>query len=114
MKNNRGIDLAISVPNQGAIPGMEAGDVVEITCQIDSRGAVPMQFTPEEIRPACLGLMKTIKAYEKLTVEAIFRHSKEAAVEALTIHPLVQDYEKAVRLVDAYCQLNRPWIGEWH
>lgn len=114
VKNNRGIDLAISVPNQGAIPGMDAGDVVEITCQIDSRGAVPMQFMPEEIRPSCLGLMKTIKAYEKLTVEAIFRHSKEAAVEALTIHPLVQDYEKAVRLVDAYCQLNRPWAGEWH
>lgn len=54
VKYDRGIDLAISVPNHGAIPGMEKDDVVEITCTIDHRGAVPMQFTKEEIDPVSL------------------------------------------------------------
>lgn len=113
MKYDKGIDLAVSVPNRGAVWGMEDDDVVEVTCTIDRRGAVPMQFTREEVAPSNLLLMKTIKRYEKLTIEAVRRHSKEAAIEALRIHPLVGDYELAVKLVDAYSEHNRPWIGEW-
>lgn len=113
VKYDRGIDLAVSVPNRGAIPGMEDDDVVEVTCIVDKRGAVPMEFSKEEIAPSNLLLMKTIKRYEKLTVEAVRKKSKEAAVEALTIHPLVGDYELAVKLVEAYCGHNRQWIGEW-
>lgn len=113
VKNNKGIDLAVSVPNRGAIPGMADDDVVEVTCTVGSGGAVPMRFTEEEIDPSNLALMKTIKRYEKLTVEAVRTKSREAAVEALMIHPLVGDYEKAVKLVNAYCEANKPWIGEW-
>ena len=113
VRNNKGIDLAVSVPNKGAIPGMAEDDVVEITCTIDSRGAVPMKFTEEEVKPSNLALMKTIKRYEKLTVEAVRTKSRAAAIEALTIHPLVQDYDLAVKLVDSYCKANEPWIGKW-
>ncbi len=113
VQNNKGIDLAISVPNGGAIPGMADSDVVEVTCTIDRRGAVPMTFTPEEVKPSNLILMQTIKRYEKLTVEAVRTRSKAAAIEALTIHPLVQDYALAVKLVNAYCQANAPWLGKW-
>lgn len=113
VKNNRGIDLAVSVPNRGAIPGMADDDVVEVTCTIDRRGAVPMRFAETEIAPSNLALMKTVKRYEKLTVEAVREKSRAAAVEALTIHPLVQDYDLAVKLVERYCALNEPWCGRW-
>lgn len=113
MTYDKGIDLAVSVPNREAIPGMEADDVVEVTCTIGRGGAVPMEFDREEIRMSNLLLMQTIKRYEKLTVEAVRRKSKETAVEALTIHPLVQDYSLAVKLTEAYCKLNEPWIGVW-
>ena len=113
VKYDKGIDLAVSVPNRGAIPGMAADDVVEITCNIGREGAAPMAFTQAEIAPSNLALMKTIKRYEKLTVEAVREKSRAAAVEALMIHPLVGDYGLACRLVDAYCKLNAPWIGEW-
>ena len=114
VKHNRGIDLAVSVPNRGAIPGMAQDDVVEITCTVGSRGAIPMTFRAEEIAPANLALMKTIKCYEKLTVEAVRTKSRAAAIEALTIHPLVQDHGLAKALVEQYCRLNEPWIGAWH
>ncbi len=113
VKQDRGIDLAVSVPNGSAIPGMEPDDVVEVTCTVDRRGAIPMTFAPEEIDPSNLALMKTVKRYEKLTVQAVRERSKAAAVEALTVHPLVQDYDLAKKLVDQYCALNAPWIGEW-
>ena len=113
VKRNKGIDLAVSVPNRGAVPGMAPDDVVEVTCTVGAEGAKPMTFTEDEIAPSALALMKTVKRYEKLTVEAVRTRSKEAAAEALTVHPLVGDYDLAVKLVDRYCELNEPWIGEW-
>lgn len=113
VKHDKHIDLAVSVPNRGAIPGMADDDVVEVTCRVGRDGAVPMQFTPEEIDPSNLALMRTIKRYEKLTVQAVREKSKALAVEALTVHPLVQDYDLAKKLVDAYCAHNEPWIGVW-
>ena len=111
--HDKGIDLAVSIPNHGAVPGMEDDDVVEVTALVGKDGAVPCRFDRAEVRPANLALMKTVKAYEKLTIEAVLRHSKAAAVEALTVHPLVGDHAKAKRLVEAYTALNKPWIGEW-
>lgn len=113
VKYDRGIDLAVSVPNRGAIPGMEDADVVEVTCTVGKDGAVPMRFTADEIGAPDLALMKTVKCYEKLTVEALRTKSRAAAVEALTVHPLVGDYELAKKLTDAYLKLNEPWIGAW-
>lgn len=108
---NKGIDLAVSVPNQGAIPGMKDKDVVEVTCTIDKNGAIPFKF--DEVKPSNLLLMQTIKRYEKLTIEAIKEKSFDLAVEALTIHPLIGDYSLARRLVKEYAKLNEPYIGLW-
>ena len=46
--------------------------------------------------------MRMIKMYEKLTVEAIKTHSKETAVKALMLHPLINSYSLAKELVAKY------------
>ena len=112
-KEDKNLDIAISVPNRGAVLGMADDDVLEITCRIGKDGAKPMEFSAEEIDETNLALMKTIKRYEKLTVEAVRTRSKAAAREALMQHPLVGDYTLAKALVDEYAALNAPWIGEW-
>ncbi len=112
-RNDRNIDLAVSVPNCGAVPGMADDDVLEITCLVGRDGAKPMRFARDEINETNLALMKTIKRYEKLTVEAVRTHSKAAAREALMQHPLVGDDTLAKELVEAYAALNAPWIGAW-
>lgn len=112
-RHDKGIDLAISVPNNGAVAGMAEDDVLEITCLIGKDGAAPMHFDADEIDETNLALMKTIKRYERLTVEAVRTKSKAAAREALMQHPLVGDYTLAKSLTDAYTECNAPWIGEW-
>lgn len=111
VNQNREIDLAVSVPNQGAIEGLADDDVVEVTCTVDGSGAHPMHFA--NLPESNLLLIHTIKRYERLTVEASKHKSKELAIEALTIHPLVSSYSLAKELVEEYCKVNRPWIGEW-
>ncbi len=111
VNHNKGIDLAVSVANRGAVEGLADDDVVEVTCTIDKDGAHPMAF--RDLPESNMLLVHTIKRYEKLTVEAVKQKSKELAVEALTIHPLVSSYSLAKELVNQYCELNKPYTGEW-
>ena len=55
-----------------------------------------------EVPEHCYLLMRLIKMYEKLTVEAINTRSKETAIQALMQHPLVNSYSLAKELVAKY------------
>jgi 6-phospho-beta-glucosidase len=57
--------------------------------------------------------MRTVKYYERLTVEAIRKRSRKDAVMALMAHPLVVSYSLAKTLVDEYLEAHADFIGEW-
>lgn len=101
----------LNVPNQDAINGMAPDDVVEISCRVDREGIHPLPIG--SIPPAQLQLMKTIKLYERLTIEAIQKHSRAIAISALMVHPLVLSYSHAVGLVNDYLAAHKKYIGEW-
>lgn len=92
-------EMVLSVPTSGGW-GMGARDVLEVTCRV-AGGEIRVQREGELSAPA-LALMRTVKEYENLTVQAAVNRCKKSAVAALTIHPLVNDYEVAKRLVDAF------------
>jgi 6-phospho-beta-glucosidase len=103
--------LVANVPNRGAIPGMRGDDVVEVVCRADHTGLhpVPTDSIPED----ALLLMRQVKRYERLTVEAVRDRSRECAVEALMNHPLVGSYSLARSLVDAYLAAHQRYVGDW-
>ena len=100
MQSEEGKYLVLSVENNGSIPGLADGDVVETTCLVSKEGIHPVKV--EDVPENCYLLMRMIKMYEKLTVEAINTHSRETAVRALMLHPLVNSYSLAKQLVDKY------------
>lgn len=73
-------------------------DVIETTCLVSKDGIHPVRV--EEVPEHCYLLIRLIKMYEKLTVEAVKNQSKETAVQALMLHPLVNSYSLAKQLVD--------------
>ncbi|HEY3227566.1 MAG TPA: hypothetical protein VGJ87_00005 [Roseiflexaceae bacterium] len=102
---------ALNVPNEGAIDGMRLGDVVEVSCVADRDGVRPLPIGA--IPEAQELLMRAVKRYERLTVEAIAKRSRAIAVEALMAHPLVLSYSRAKLLVDEYLAAHREWVGDW-
>ena len=102
---------ALNVPNEGAIEGMLPGDVVEVSCVADKNGVRPLPIgaIPEHQEL----LMRAVKQYERLTVEAIRTRSRATAVAALMAHPLVLSYSRAKPLVDEYLVAHRDYVGEW-
>lgn len=103
--------MVLSVPNDGAISGLAASDVVEISCIIDHHGVTPQAVG--EIPPLQLNLMRMLKFYEKYTVQAIAEKSRDKAIMALVCHPLISSFSLAEQLVDQYLSIHEPYVGVW-
>jgi len=102
---------ALNVPNHGSIAGMADDDVVEVSCRVDGQGVRALPIG--EVPAAQLGLMRAVKLYERLTVQAVRERSRQLAVQALMAHPLVLSYSLARPLVDEYLAVHREYVGEW-
>lgn len=111
LETGEALYTGLNVPNDGAISGMHANDVVEVSCVIDRQGVRPV---PIGTVPAPqLELMQSVKLYERLTVEAIRTRSRKTAIQALMAHPLVLSYSRAAPLVDEYLAAHAAYVGEW-
>ncbi|MBO4338387.1 MAG: 6-phospho-beta-glucosidase [Clostridia bacterium] len=110
-KSGKQDSMILCVPNNGAIPGLYDSDIVEITCDITKNGAVAHRF--ETVDEQNLELIRRVKIYERLASKAIREKSAQAAVEALTLHPLVNSYSLARELIKQYLELNRDYTKDW-
>ena len=101
----------LNVPNNGAIAGMDADDVVEVSCRVDGRGPVPTPIGAVPDRH--LALMRSVKVYERLASRAILQRSRSLAVQALCAHPLLGSWPLAEKLFDAFYRTHRDFVGNW-
>lgn len=103
--------MILCVPNNGAIKELRDTDVIEVTCDITDNGAVPHKF--DNLDEQNIELIRRVKIYERLASRAIREKSVQCAVEALTLHPLVNSYSLAKKLVGEYLKLNKNYTGDW-
>ena len=109
--NDHRTDLAINVPNCGALDFLGDSDIIEITCNVDKDGARPVNAG--EVPEANRLLIQQVKLYEKRTVEAIKEKSMELGVMALMAHPLVGSYSLASQLMQEYRKVHSQYLGDW-
>ncbi|MEO3974751.1 6-phospho-beta-glucosidase [Streptomyces sp. CAU 1734] len=92
--------LILNVRNRGAIAALDAEAVVEVPCFVDANGAHPVPVSP--LPGHATGLVCAVKAVEREVLAASASGSRERAVSAFALHPLVDSVSVARRLVDAY------------
>ena len=100
LQSAEGRTLVLSVLNQGSLPFLRDDDVVEVTCRVSERGIEPVRQA--EVPELCELYIRLIKRYERLTVAAVRERSEEIAVDALMLHPLVNSYSLAKKLIADY------------
>ena len=103
--------MILCTENNGAIPTLKDSDIVEITCDVNENGVIPHRF--ENADEQNLELIRRVKIYERLASEAIINKSKQKAVEALTLHPLVNSYSLATQLVESFLEINEKYTSDW-
>lgn len=103
--------IILCVPSGGAIKGLLDTDVVEITCDVDENGVRPHKF--QNADKENLALIQSVKNYERLASKALREKSIKAAVDALTLHPLVNSYSIAKELVEKFTEHNKEYTDGW-
>ncbi len=99
----------LNTANRSSLPFLDAEAVVEVPCVVGPTGARPLAVG--DVPGHARALIESIKAVERLTIDAALTHSRELAVEALALHPLVPSVTVARRILDAYAS-RRPELAE--
>ena len=102
----------VNIKNNGALSYMDDDDIVEIAAVVGKDGAVPI---PADIlgNRHIIGLMRIVKEYEKLTVNAGRTGNDEAALNALMLHPLVGDFENAKACFEEMKEAHKQYLPQF-
>jgi alpha-galactosidase len=96
------------VPNRGAIPNLPHDAAVEVPVMADAAGIHPISLGP--LPDPLAKLLQTQVSVQELAVEAAIRASKEIALQALLIDPVVNSASAAVKLLDELWEVNSSYI----
>ncbi|MCK6625321.1 MAG: 6-phospho-beta-glucosidase [Anaerolineae bacterium] len=109
--NNLGETHVVNVRHNGAVPGWPEEWVLEMPARVDSAGIHPLPAEP--LPPVCFGLLAQVKSYEILTVEAAVHGDREAAYQALLVHPLGPSADRVQTVLDDMLGTNRVYLPQF-
>ena len=98
----------VNVRHGGAVPGWPDDWVLEMPCRVGNLGILPLPAQPLPL--VCFGLLAAVKAYELLTVKAAVYGDRQAAYQALLVHPLGPPADKIQGVLDDMLQTNAPYL----
>jgi len=105
--SHRYLESAV-VYNQGAIPNLPADLAVEVPAIVDSSGVHPVSLGP--LPPPIAKLLSVQASVQQLAVEAAVHASKDLALQALLVDPVVNSTTAAKAVLDELWEINRPYI----
>ena len=109
--NDLGETHVVNIRNDGAVKEWPADWVLEIPSTVNKAGIRPI---PTEPLPAsCFGLIAAVKAYELLTVEAAVHGDREAAYQALLVHPLGPKADKVQAVLDDMLETHKEHLPQF-
>jgi alpha-galactosidase len=94
--------------NRGVVPNLPPDAAVEVPVMADAAGIHPISLGP--LPDPIAKLLNTQVSVQQLAVEAAVHASKEIALQALLIDPVVNSASAAVKVLDELWDVNRPYI----
>lgn len=105
--SHRYIESAV-IYNRGTIPNLPPDLAVEVPAVIDAAGVHPVSLGP---LPDAIAKLLTMQAsVQQMAVEAAVHGSKELALQALLLDPVVNSTQAAIALLDELWEINAPYI----
>jgi 6-phospho-beta-glucosidase len=108
--NDAGTTHVVNAQNRGAIPGWPDDVVVEVGARIGRRGAQALPVPP--LRADQDALMRTVKSFELLTIEAAVQGDARLARLALLTHPLGPDASLVGAVWEEVARVNAGKLGK--
>ncbi len=67
----------------------------------------------DPLPPVCAGLIANVKAYEILTAEAAVTGNRNAARQALLVHPLGPEADQVGDVLEDLIRTNKPYLPQF-
>ncbi len=109
--NDLGETHIINIKNNGAVKEWPADWVLEMPSTVRKQGIIPIPTEP--LPPSCFGLIAQVKAFELLTVEAAVYGDRDAAYQALLVHPLGPKADKIQAVLDDLLETHREYLPQF-
>ncbi len=112
LENRNSYEVAADIPNQGYISNLPDDAIVEVPVVASGFGVrgVGVGPLPEPIAALC----RTQITVASLAVDAAITGSKELALQALLVDPMVNDIDQARMLLDEMLELQRDYLPQFH
>jgi len=94
--------------NRGVVPNLPPDAAVDVPVMADAAGIHPISLGP--LPDPIAKLLNMQVSVQQLAIEAAVHASKEIALQALLIDPVVNSASAAVKLLDELWDVNRPYI----
>lgn len=101
----------LNVRHNGVVAGWDKEWVLEMPCEVSAKGIEPLTASP--LPPVCEGLITQVKAYEILTVEAAVKGDRQAAYQALLVHPLGPPADRIHTVLEEMLDINRAYLPQF-
>ena len=102
-------EAALNLPNRGFVPQFPEFMVVEVPAIVDGAGIEGIAL-PSKPR-GFVGLLSNQVAVHDLTAEAVLHESKELALQALLVDPVVDKVDAAKELIEAMISLQPEYLS---
>jgi 6-phospho-beta-glucosidase len=109
--NDLGETHVVNIRNNDAVREWPADWILEIPSMVRKSGIAPLPTEP--LPTSCFGLISTVKAYELLTVEAAVHGDREAAYQALLVHPLGPKADKVQAVLDDILETHKEYLPQF-
>ncbi len=102
----------VNVPNQGYIPNLPDGIIVEVPAVANGAGihGLGLDPLPEPIAELC----RREAALAGLVVDAAVTGSRELALQALLLDPMISDFDQAEGILNDYLEAYAEWLPQFH
>jgi alpha-galactosidase len=108
LQNRKQLIESAVIFNGQAIPNLPANAAVELPVVADVAGVHPVSLGP---LPDGIAKLMTVQVQvQQMAVEAAMHASKEMALQALLLDPVVNSVDAARGLLDELWEINRPYI----
>lgn len=111
--NRKRKELSVNVPNDNfAVSNLPEDAVVEVSAKVDAEGIHPIKVgpLPEVIAAICRNQI----SIQKLLVEAYRQRSKKLLLYALLLEPMVDNIDRAKKMMEHLLKLEADYLPEFH
>ncbi len=110
--NDSNTEMYVNFKNNGHIKNVGEDWAIEMTATIGKNGAIPtteIRYFDEKV----LGLISSIKAFERAGAKAAVSGKYEDGLLAMNINPLIHSDQKAKKVYDALLEAHREYLPQF-